>query len=110
MTERGEKPAPARLLTRRQEIAELLGEREWSFEALRQELQISVRRLEDDLHHVARSQRASGRRLRVTPPRCEDCGFEFRRREERHFHTPGRCPRCRGEWIRPAGLRIEAGA
>ena len=101
-------PGPVRELTRRQEIAELLEEREWSFEALRHELQASVRLLEDDLHHVERSLRHSDRRLSVTPPCCEDCGFSFRRRQERHFHTPSRCPRCRSEWIRPAGLRIEA--
>jgi predicted Zn-ribbon and HTH transcriptional regulator len=94
--------------TRRQELAELLACREWSFEEIRGELSMSVRLLEEDLHHVERSLRRGDRRLAVTPSRCADCGFEFRGRAPKHFHTPGRCPRCRSEHIFDARLAIVA--
>lgn len=92
--------------TRRQEIVELLGQGEWTFDALRHELRTSVRQLEDDLRHVERSLHRGGQSLAVTPARCEACGFEFRHREPRHFHRPSRCPRCRSERIEDARLRI----
>jgi predicted Zn-ribbon and HTH transcriptional regulator len=92
--------------TRRQELAELLSCREWSFEELRSALSMSVRLLEDDLHHLNRSLRHGDRRLVVTPSFCGDCSYEFRGRAPKHFHTPGRCPRCRSEHILDARLEI----
>ncbi len=96
--------------TRRQQLADLLRERDWGFEELRHELQLTVRLLEDDLHHVERSARGAGARLAVEPARCAACGFQFRNRAPRHFHVPGRCPRCRSERIDEPRLRIEGGA
>jgi len=96
--------------TRRQDIAARLSERDWSFDELRLELRCAVHSLEDDLRHVERSLRRGERRLEVTPARCEGCGFLFRRREPRHWHPPGRCPRCRGERIEGARLRIRGRA
>jgi predicted Zn-ribbon and HTH transcriptional regulator len=93
--------------TRRQEITRMLAERSWSFEGLRHALQVSVKTLDDDLCHVERSVRRSPRRLHVKPAECVGCGFVFRRREPRHWHPPSRCPRCRGEQIEPARLRID---
>jgi predicted Zn-ribbon and HTH transcriptional regulator len=86
-------------LTRRQEIALLIEERPLGFEELRARLRCAVRTLEDDLRHLERSARRAGRPLRVSPPECLDCGFEFRGRESRHFHPPSRCPACRSENI-----------
>ncbi len=86
-------------LTRRQEIALLIREHPLGFEELRGKLRCAVRTLEADLRHVERSARRAGRRLRVRPPECLDCGFEFRGRESRHLHPPSRCPRCRSEHI-----------
>ena len=96
--------------TRRQEIVDLLREREWTFDDLRFELRTSVRQLEDDLRHVERSLHRGAGKLRVTAARCEECDFLFRRREPRHFHRPSRCPECRGERIAEARLRIGNGA
>lgn len=96
-------------LTRRQEIVELLAERDWSFDELRLELRCAVRSLEDDLSHVERSLRRGQRRLRVEPAACLGCGFRFRKREPRHWHPPSRCPRCRGEHIEAARLALEGG-
>jgi predicted Zn-ribbon and HTH transcriptional regulator len=94
-------------VTRRQRIAELLAEGEWTFEELRRELELPVHLLEDDLHHVERSSRSGGGgRLRAEPPRCLACGFTFRDRAPRRFQPPGRCPQCRSERIAPGQLRI----
>ena len=92
--------------TRRQELTELLAQREASFDELRRDLGVSVRLLEDDLRHVDRSLHRGERRLVVTPPRCEGCGFAFARRHPKRFHTPGRCPRCRSERVLAARLRV----
>ena len=98
----------ARGRTRRQELADALASREWTFEQLRHAFQCGVRELEDDLRHVARSSRRGSGKLRIEPCRCEGCGFVFRNRERKHFHPPGRCPKCRADDIWPARFRIEA--
>lgn len=85
--------------TRRQRIVQLLEGSELSFEELRRELAIPARALEDDLHHVEKSLRKGHARLRVEPARCLACGFVFEDRAPRHFHAPGRCPKCRSERI-----------
>jgi predicted Zn-ribbon and HTH transcriptional regulator len=92
--------------TRRQELIDLLSEREYSFEELRHELQAGVRDLEDDLRHVERSLRREKRRLVTTPPSCSACGFAFRGRAPKRFHTPSRCPLCKSERIFPARLHV----
>ncbi len=92
--------------TRRQELTELLSQREYSFEELRHELQAGVRELEDHLRHVERSLRREERRLITTPPRCSACSFAFRERAPKRFHTPSRCPLCKSERIFPARLHV----
>lgn len=96
--------APGR--TRRQTLRDLLAREERSFETLRQELQLPVHVLEEDLHHLERSLRRGAERLRVTEPRCLACGFVFRNRAPKRFSTPSRCPRCRSERVLPARLRV----
>jgi predicted Zn-ribbon and HTH transcriptional regulator len=95
--------------TTRQRIVELLGREELGFEELREELQVTVKQLEDDLRHVERSVRRGGRRLQVLEPCCIECGFVFRGRAPRRFATPSRCPDCRSERLMPARMRIPAG-
>lgn len=92
--------------TTRQQLTRWLASGEYDFDQLREVLQLSVRDLEEELRHVERSLRPQGRRLVISPPRCRDCGFAFPGRRSRHLHTPGRCPKCRGERIDPAQLRI----
>jgi predicted Zn-ribbon and HTH transcriptional regulator len=65
-----------------------------------------VRELEDDLRHVERSLRREQRRLVTTPPHCSACGFAFRGRAPKRFHTPSRCPLCKSERIFPARLHV----
>jgi predicted Zn-ribbon and HTH transcriptional regulator len=95
--------------TTRQRIHELLSREELAFEALREELQVTVKQLEDDLRHLERSLRRDPERLHVLEPRCIACGFEFRGRSPKRFATPSRCPECRSERLMPARLRIAGG-
>lgn len=83
--------------TRRQQLIDLLAGGPWGFDELRRELGSTVRLLESDLRHVERTLRREGRRLAVEPARCGACGFTFHGRGTRHFHPPGRCPRCKSE-------------
>lgn len=92
--------------TVRRRLLRWLEDREVDFEELRVALQIGRRDLEEELRHVERSVRGRGMRLRVTPPRCRDCGFAFPGRTARHLHPPSRCPRCSGERIDPPRFRV----
>ena len=88
--------------TRRQQIVESLTANEWSFDDLRSEFGLTVKVLEEDLHHIERSVRASGMKLRVRSASCFGCGFEFTKKA---LHPPGRCPKCRdrridGPWVK----------
>lgn len=87
--------------TRRQQIVELLTEDEWAFDELRREFGLTVKVLEEDLHHIQRSVRSGGQRLMVRPARCDACDFTF---TSGALHPPGRCPSCRdrrisGPWM-----------
>lgn len=92
--------------TVRQRLVRWLSARDYGFDDLRLALELPAKALEDELRHVERSVRAQGRRLRVEPPRCRDCGFAFPGRARRHLHTPGRCPDCRSQRIEPPRFRI----
>jgi predicted Zn-ribbon and HTH transcriptional regulator len=101
-----EEPLPEATTTVRQRLMRWLERDEHDFEELRSVLRLPARRLEEELRHVERSARGQGRRLRITPPRCLDCGFAFPGRGSRHLHAPGRCPRCKGERIEPPRFRL----
>ena len=94
--------------TVRQRLMRWLERGEHDFEDLRVGLQISGRRLEEELRHVERTARGQGKHLKVTPPRCSDCGFDFPGRARKHLHVPGRCPKCHGERIEPPSFRVAA--
>jgi predicted Zn-ribbon and HTH transcriptional regulator len=92
--------------TTRQRLTRWLREADYDFEALRLALELPARELAAELRHVERSARRSGERLRVEPPRCRECGFDFPGRAERHLHPPSRCPRCRSQRIAPPRFRL----
>ena len=99
---------PEAIETVRRRLLRWLDEDEYDFEALRDALDLGVRDLERHLRHVEKTLRARGSKLRVTSPRCRDCGFGFPGRTAKHLHPPGRCPRCRGERIDPPRFRAMA--
>ncbi len=92
--------------TMRQQLRGLLLREEIAFDTLRALLGLGVRDLEDELLHVAHSARGRGERLVVSPPRCLGCEYEFRNRDARHLHAPGRCPECRSERISDPSFRL----
>ena len=88
-------------------LARWLSEAEYDFEELRSALELTSRELEEELRHVQRSARRAGRRLRVEPPVCRECGFDFPGRAARHLHPPSRCARCRSRRIAPPRFELE---
>jgi predicted Zn-ribbon and HTH transcriptional regulator len=67
-------------------------------------LRIPEREIEAHLVHIEKSVRGrrgqqDGRRFRLEPAACSDCGFVFRDRTR--LTTPSRCPTCRSEQIIP---------
>jgi len=73
------------------------------------ELSVAVRRPEKDvldhLEHLRKSLRPGNRRLVVSPAKCRECGFVFRKRER--VKSPGRCPLCKGEAISDPAFLVE---
>jgi predicted Zn-ribbon and HTH transcriptional regulator len=65
---------------------------------LSQLIKVSEKDVVKHLPHVAKST-AHNLKLRITPARCEECGFAFSKRTR--FTRPGRCPRCKSERIIP---------
>jgi predicted Zn-ribbon and HTH transcriptional regulator len=101
-----EESLPEASTTVRQRLVRWLERGEHDFEELRGALRLPAKQLEEELRHVERSVRSRGRKLRVTPPRCADCGFAFPGRGTRHLRVPGRCPRCKGERIEPPRFHV----
>jgi len=93
----------AKKSTRRQEIVELITAEEWRFDDLRRELGLTVKVLEEDLHHIGRSTRATGMKFVVRSASCIGCGFIFSRKA---LHPPGRCPKCKDRRIDGPHVKI----
>jgi hypothetical protein len=75
-----------------QEIAELVGLDPTTAE----------KEVYEHLKHITKTlRRRYGRRavLYMIPPRCKDCGYEFKDLSEPR--RPSRCPRCRSQRIEP---------
>ena len=53
---------------------------------------VSEKDVADHLVHLAKSLRAHGEELVITPAECLECGFVFARREK--LKRPSRCARC----------------
>jgi predicted Zn-ribbon and HTH transcriptional regulator len=79
--------------TIRQQIIELLREREMSARELSQTMRIGEKEVYEHLPHIARSLAAQRKKLVVLPFQCLVCGYVFE--ERRRFTRPGRCPCCK---------------
>ncbi len=92
-------------MTRRNRIADLLRSEDEAMTARELSLQmgLSEKTVMRDLKHIAKSVRAQGEQVMVTPARCTDCGFTFR---AQRTSTPSKCPRCRSERITPSAFTI----
>ncbi len=79
--------------TRRERIAALLHERDFSPSEIARILEVPVNTVVEDLRHIARSRKYG--ELMILPARCRKCGYEFRP----EIRVPKRCPRCKSSWI-----------
>jgi predicted Zn-ribbon and HTH transcriptional regulator len=71
------------------------------------ELGITPQEVYEHLRHLARSvysRSGGGEVLLMVPPRCRRCGYVFK--DLGSPRKPGRCPRCRSEWIEPSRFTI----
>ena len=89
--------------TRRQEIRELLAEREWTLDEFVARFVVPKRIIVEDLEHIARSV-APRQRVEIQAPVCGGCGFRFKGRSR--FSDPSRCSRCKNEHLSPQRFRI----
>lgn len=92
------------MLTKRQEITELLTEGEYGIRDISQIVGIREKEVYDHLGHIARSLKTRKRKLRLTPPRCIACNFRFKDRKK--FNRPSKCPLCRNQRISEPRYRV----
>ena len=91
--------------TVRQRIAEALRGGPATAKDLSKLVGVSEHEVAGHLEHLARSLRARGEKLVMTPPECLDCAFAFPGRER--TTRPSHCPRCRGRRITLPDFRVE---
>ena len=83
--------------TIREEIIELLLQKEFDAREISGRIGVSEKDVVDHLNHISRSLSRRGLRLVITPAQCLSCGYTFKDRSRPK--KPGRCPKCRGEHI-----------
>ena len=98
-------PVPAEQ-TRRQRIIEILAKYALDFEALRRELGVARKTLEEELGHLDKSIKHKNEKLTIEPAICNSCEYIFKTRHERKFHAPKRCPECKKERVTPPSFSI----
>jgi predicted Zn-ribbon and HTH transcriptional regulator len=93
MARRGPQPE-ARSHTVRQDLALALRAGPATARDLSKAVGASEKQVLEHLEHLARSLRAHGAELAITPSECLDCGFVFSHRDKPA--RPSRCARCHG--------------
>jgi hypothetical protein len=79
--------------TIRQQIIDLLRNREMDAQRLSREIGIREKEVYDHLVHIARSLAVKGKKLEIQPAQCLSCGYVFK--DRKRFTRPGRCPLCK---------------
>ena len=98
-------PKP-RSQTARQALLEALRQGPRTARELSAAVSLPEREVLAHLEHLERSLARGELELRVEAPRCQECGFGFKKRER--LGRPSRCPRCKSErldaplfWVKP---------
>jgi len=95
------------MMTRRQKIIKLLEKRDHSVSELAMLLEMrgkgSRKVILEDLRIIAGIVKREGKVLLIQPAQCKKCGFVFKP----EIKIPGRCPKCRSEWIEEPRFKIE---
>ncbi len=105
MTKRPKEPAvpSERHETVRHEIISLLERGSFSAKEISPEVSVSEKMVYDHLDHIRHKK---GLHLVVKPAECRKCSYTFIKRER--LKKPGRCPVCKGEFIKAPLFSIEA--
>ena len=88
----------------RKNLIELLLNHPMSISELAILLQVPPNDVEDDLRHLLKTLKNSPYRALITPAQCKKCGFVFHKDK---LSKPGKCPQCKGTWIREPHIAIE---
>ncbi|UCF90425.1 MAG: ArsR family transcriptional regulator [Desulfobacterales bacterium] len=92
------------MATIRQQIINLLAEREMDARELSQVLSVPEKEINTHLAHIAQSVAAQGKKITIRPSQCKLCGYVFEQR--RRFTRPGRCPACKRSHLESPRFRI----
>ena len=90
--------------TIRQQIIELLINKEMGARELSQTVRIREKEVYTHLSHIAQTVSTQQRQLIVRPFRCLACGYLFQ--DRKRFTRPSRCPRCKGSFIQEPTYQI----
>jgi predicted Zn-ribbon and HTH transcriptional regulator len=90
--------------TIRQQIMELLINKEMGARELSQTVRIREKDVYTHLSHIAQTVSTQQRQLIVRPFRCLACGYLFQNRKR--FTRPSRCPRCKKSFIQEPTYQI----
>ncbi len=92
--------------TLRRRIVTLLREGPLSGKDLSNELRLPERDVYEHLEHIRKTMNKGDYKLVVLPPRCNRCGFVFRKRGR--LKKPGKCPLCRSESVEEPVFSVES--
>jgi hypothetical protein len=81
--------APERSETARQALRDALKQGPLTAHELSGRAHIAERDIVAHLEHLERTAKAHGEKLQVEPPRCEGCGFVFKKRDR--LSRPSKC-------------------
>lgn len=102
---RGRKVFPEeREITIRNQIIELLKERELTMIEISRMVKIPEKSVSFHIDHIKKSILKKGYSLRITPAICLNCGFVFKKREK--AKKPAKCPICKSEHIEDPLFKI----
>ncbi len=90
------------MITRRQEIIEMLEKQPMSINQLANLYKMKIDELLEDFPHIKKT--IHPKKLKITPAVCRKCGFVFKERTK--VRAPSKCPRCRSEWIEEPMFKI----
>ncbi|MGY5862295.1 MAG: HTH domain-containing protein [Candidatus Thorarchaeota archaeon] len=97
------------MTTRRKSIAELLEKSEHPITAQDICITLDIKSrsiVYEDIGHIAKSVRNSGKELLIRPASCGKCGYIFSTRKV--ASRPSKCPKCRSQWILLPGYLIRS--
>ncbi len=87
----------------RKELVELLKQQTTTASELARRFEVRPKAIEEELEHIRKSVKQEGMMLKITPARCRKCDFIFNRDK---ISKPGKCPKCKGTWIKEPEFHI----